>query len=165
VARRPNWATVRRGHIVSVYPFAPALLAGPFTWLQLRVLDIVCPEWTRSELAVVLLMGKNSAAALAALFGVVSFVLLTQLGYGRERWAALAAATLGSEMWVVGSQSLWQHGPSALALAVGILAVDVPERPRRSLLAGLASGFVFARRMVSSVYVLPRVAWMLMRRR
>jgi hypothetical protein len=158
------WATIRRGHIVSLYPVAPALLAVPFTWLQIRVLDVVWPGWTRFELPMMFLMGKNAAAALAALFGVTLFALLTRLGYGRERWPALVAATLGSEMWVVGSQSLWQHGPSALALGVGILTMTGAPSRKRSFVAGVAAGVVFACRIVSSIYAVPLAAVALVRR-
>lgn len=160
----PYWAAFRRGHIVSVYPVAPALVAVPFVWLQIQVLDVLWPAWTRSELPVVFLMGKNAAAALAALFGVTCFAMLGRLGYGRERWIALVAAALGSEMWVVGSQSLWQHTPSALALAVGILAMMGAPSPRRSIVAGAATGAVFACRIASSIYALPLAALVLLRR-
>lgn len=160
----PYWATVRRGHVVSLYPVAPALVAAPFTWLQIRILDVVWPAWTRAEIPVLFLVAKNVAAALAVLTGVVTFVLLGRLGHERERWLALVGAALGSEMWVVGSQALWQHGPSALALAVAILAAAGDPTPRGALVAGLASGVVFACRIVSGVYVLPLAAWMALRR-
>ncbi len=158
----PYWTAVRRDHLVSLYPIAPAVLALPFTWVQVQVLDALWPSWTRFEFHVVLFMAKNSAAALAALLGVVTFVLLTRLGYGPERWLAVAATALGSDMWVVGSQSLWQHGPAALALAVAMLAVvGPPTRAAHVLVAGLASGTVFACRISSSVYVVPIAAWVL----
>ncbi|MDJ0865448.1 MAG: hypothetical protein QNK03_05005 [Myxococcota bacterium] len=161
----PYWATQRRGHFISVYPPAAALLAAPFAWLQIATLDLVWPSWRTWELPIAMLIGKNCAAALVALFGVALLLLLTRLGYERERRAALVAGALGTGMWAVASQSLWQHGPAALALTVGILAAAGPPNRKRALLVGLASGIVFACRIVSCVYVAPLVVWLTLRRR
>ena len=37
-------------------------------------------------------------------------------------------ATLGSTLWVVASQGLWQHGPAALALTVAITEKKLPPK-------------------------------------
>lgn len=159
----PYWATERYGHLVSEYPVAPAVVAAPFFWMQMTALDVLSPGWRRNGVPTLFVLGKNVAALLAAITGVVLFVLLGTVASADVRWPTLVAATLGSEMWVVASQSLWPHGPSALALTVAILlALRSDAGPRLLLAAGMAGGIVVACRLPSAIYVVPLVAWLAM---
>ena len=59
-------------------------------------------------------------AVVVALTGVVLHRLLLVLGVGRAAVPAVLAACLGSDLWTVGSQAPWQHGPAALSLVAAI---------------------------------------------
>ena len=61
----------------------------------------------------------------------------------------MLAACLGSDLWTVGSQAPWQHGPAALALVTAIwLLQPQPTSRRRLALAGLATAVLFTCRMM-----------------
>jgi hypothetical protein len=157
----PYCVTIKRGQIVSRYPLAPALLNVPLTLPQLALVDAIRPQWETHTLDPVLsLMGKNSAAALVALSGVATYQLLLALGLGQFSLLAALIAGLGSTLWVVASQSPWQHGPAALFLALTLLVlVPVPMRRWRSSVAGLCAALVVACRPQDLVLVLPIAIW------
>jgi len=160
----PYWATERHGHLVSVYPVAPAIMAAPFFLLQMKTLDLLRPGWRTHGFPTVFVLGKNVAALFAAASGVVLYLLLKGQVSTGALWATMAAAMLGSEMWMVASQSLWPHGPSVLALASALLIVRRgPASRARLLMAGMAGGAVLACRIPSAIYVAALLAWLLVR--
>ena len=163
--RLPYWVAARDGHLVSLYPVGPAVMAAPLVGVQIAFLAVVWPSWTQDEMSVLFVLGKNAAAVLAALTGVGLLVVLQRLGYEHDVFTTVAAAMLGSEMWTVASQSLWQHGPSAFALTVALALVLGGNGPLRLLAGGLAAGFVFACRIPSAIFVLPLVAWIAVQHR
>jgi hypothetical protein len=129
----------------------------------MTALDVFRPGWRISTLFV---LGKNVSALFAALSAVVLFVVLGRFASSDVVWPAMLAAALGSEMWVVGSQTLWPHGPSALALTLAIALALTPDAgPSRLLAAGVAGGIVVACRLPSAIYVAPLVAWLATTRR
>lgn len=85
------------------------------------------------------------------------------MGLGRVSIPATVAASLGSDLWAVASQSLWQHGPASLALATAIWLL-LPREPARwrLALAGVAAAALVAFRSTDVVFaaaILGRVAW------
>jgi hypothetical protein len=157
----PWYVTTKRGEIVSRYPLTAALLALPLTLPQLVVLDRMHPGWEQqAPYQYAALMGKHSAALLAALTGIALFQLLGMLGLDRVALLTTIIACLGSTLWAVGSQALWQHGPVALALTLA-LALLVPARVGRVrlLLAGAATGIIFSARPQNIVLALPIALW------
>lgn len=165
--RLPYYVTLHRGHIVSQYPVAVALLALPLIAPQLVVLDAVYPEWESQEaLHYAGLMGKNAAALIAALTGVALLGMLRQLTPERFAWLAAWTAALGSNLWAVASQSAWQHGPTALALTLAVWLLLRPDATRTRLcLAGLASAALVAIRPQNAVFSLAIFAWVALRER
>ncbi len=108
---------------MTLYPIGPALVAVPFFAPQVAVLDFFRPGWDRDRrvaLVESLWMAKRSMAVVVALAGVVLHRLLLALGVGRAAVPAVLAACLGSDLWTVGSQAPWQHGPAALSLITAI---------------------------------------------
>lgn len=72
--------------------------------------------------------------------GAALVVLLWRMGFGRLAVPTALAVALGSDLWVVGSQSLLQHGSAALALTCTLaLLVAEPVSRLRLFLAGLAT--------------------------
>ena len=147
-----------RGHFISRYPIAPALLALPVVVLSSAHFDRLNPGWDQypSEFYLhVLAMAKVTAALIATFTAIVLHRVLTDMGLARVAIPATLAAALGSELWVVGSQALWQHGPAALALitAVWLLLPRDPSRGRLAL-AGVAVAALVAFRLSDIVFAL-----------
>jgi hypothetical protein len=153
-----------RGHIVSRYPVAPALMVIPLAVPQVAILDRRFPGWDRNPWLAFnecMWIAKRSMAVLTAVTAVVLHRFLIGLGLGRVAMPAVLAASLGSDLWVVGSQALWQHGPAALALicALALLHPGPASRPRL-VLAGLATSFLFASRLIDVVFAAVIVGWL-----
>ena len=162
----PYYLALKRGHIVSRYPVAVALFAVPLIAPQLVVLDAKYPRWEQQPIYFARRMGKNAAAMLAALTGVAILELLRRLT--PERFAVLAAAiaALGSNLWVVASQSLWQHGPAALALTLAVALLLRPDATRARLcMAGLATAALVGFRPQNFVFALAIFGWVAVRQR
>ena len=159
----PWYVTIKHGVIVSRYPLAPAIIALPLTLPQLVVIDRLHPGWEQQmPYQYAALMGKHSAAVLAALTGIALFQLLRMLGLERVALLTTLIACLGSTLWAVGSQALWQHGPSALALTVTLVLLLPPRVGRlRLLLAGIAIGMIFSARPQNIVLAAPIAAWVM----
>jgi hypothetical protein len=161
---RLGWSyTESRGHLLSCYPLGPALLAVPFTLPQVWLLDAFVPGWEEQAHWYCVLMSKSTAAAIAALVGVTLLYLLRALGLGRVALPAVLAAALGSDLWAVASQSMWQHGPAALALSLSMLLLATRNPSRlRLCLAGLAAAALVCFRSIDIVFagtILLWVAW------
>ena len=73
-------------------------------------------------------MAKRSMAVIVALTGVMLHRLLLSLGLRRAALPAVLAACLGSDLWTVGSQAAWQHGPAALCSGHGDRALATHSR-------------------------------------
>jgi hypothetical protein len=150
-----HWAGYRRGHIVSLYPVAPALVVLPVGAPLVFYFDRRHPGWNVSHSYNWRFdfIAKTCAAAIAALTGVVLLHLLQALGVGRMAPPATAETMLGSNLWMTASQTLWQHGPAALALTLALLLL-MPARPshRRLVLAGLAAAVTVACRPTAAVF-------------
>src|SRR5262249_35494166 len=133
----PEFVTISHGRLVSLYPIAPALVAVPLYAPQVAVLDRYRPGWDRDRLIAAVgcvQMGRRSMAVVVALAGVVLHRLLLALGLGPAALPAVLASSLGSDLWAVGSQALWQHGPAALALVTAIALLHDRSAGRLRLL-------------------------------
>jgi hypothetical protein len=165
----PYYVARKRDHTVSRYPIGASLLALPLTAPQLAVLDRVRPGWEAdpaSALGWSRRMGKISAAGLGALTGVAIYFVLYALDLGTVALAATLITTLGSNLWVTGSQSLWQHGPAALALAVTLALLLPPPTGRlRLLLAGGACAAMVVCRPNALLFAALIFVWVVVRYR
>jgi hypothetical protein len=163
-ARLPDHLTISHGRIVTVYPIAPALVVVPLFAPQVALLDLYCPGWDRDRevaLAECLRMAKLSMALVVALAGVVLYRHLLALGVGRAALPAVLAACVGSDLWPVGSQALWQHGPAALALVTAIaLLYPRPVGRGRMALAGASTALLVACRPLDIVFAIAIVTWL-----
>ena len=161
----PPYVEATRGHLVSRYPVAPALVALPLVWAQVAVLDVSRAGWDRTLGGVIVgcrWMGKLAAAIIAALAAVALERVLRGLGLGRVALPATLAAALGSDLFAVASQALWQHGPAALALVLLIGLLSTGSRPvsrPRLLLAGAAAATLVACRALDVVFAAAALLW------
>jgi hypothetical protein len=87
--------------------------------------------------------------------------LLLAIGLRRSALPAVLAACLGSDLWTVGSQAPWQHGPAALALVMAIWLLQPHQTSRlRLALAGLATAVLFTCRMMDFLFAAAIVVWL-----
>jgi hypothetical protein len=161
--RRPYWVTEKRGHLISRYPVAPALLAAPLFVPQVALLDRWRPGWDADALTEWFFadwMGKNVAVLIAASTGMLGMILYRRLRIDTGTAVlAVVVGVLGSDLWVVASQSLWQHGPAALALtAAMVLLVPAGGSRARTLAGGIAVGLLVAFRLLDGVLGIPVLA-------
>lgn len=165
---RPPYVGRSGRRIVSLYPVAPALMAVPLVAPQIWLLDKVRPGWDADPgraWQTARGMAKRAAAGIAALAGVVLHRLLRRMVPG---WAAIAAvlvAGLGSEMWTVGSQALWQHAPAALWLSLAWLVLTPPGSEGGGLAGwrfaagGVAVALLVACRAIDAVFAAIVAGW------
>jgi hypothetical protein len=151
----------KRGHIVSRYPVGIPLLAFPLMAPQIAWLDAVDPGWEQERrIPLTETMAKNAAAVIVALTGVAMLAILHQLGCSRFALPAATIAALGTDLWVVASQALWQHGPAAFALALAIVLLLAPDPgPTRLFAAGVATAAIVCFRPQDLVFALPILVW------
>ncbi len=161
----------RRRHLVSRYPIAPALLAWPLLAPQIAYLDRIAPGWEldyAAYWAIAPVRSKRAMALMAAFTTVLLHRVIRGIGLTRVAIPATLGVSLGSTLWSVASQGLWQHGPAALALTLAIWLLLPREASRgRLFLAGLAAAALVACRPVDVVFaaaILGRVAWLQPRR-
>jgi hypothetical protein len=160
----PDYLTISHGRVVTLHPIAPALVAVPLVVPQVALLDRLRPGWDRDRLVShveSLLMTKRAMAVIVALAGVVLHRLLLVLGVGRAALPAVLAACLGSDLWTVGSQAPWQHGPAALSLIVAVaLLHPQPVGRLRLALAGAFAALLVACRLMDVVFAAAIVSWL-----
>jgi hypothetical protein len=160
----PHYVVRRGEHILSRYPVAPALLVAPLAAPQVAMLDWLVPGWDkRAGVAIneTMWMAKRSMAFLMAVTAVILHRFLIGLGLYRAAVLAVLAAAMGSDLWVVGSQGLWQHGPAAFALTSALaLIYPRPAWRGRLVLAGLATTFLVACRLIDVLFAGVIVVWL-----
>ena len=151
--------------LLSRYPVLPALVALPPTWVQVHVLDRIVPGWTHDPEVYdgwIRAIAKNSAALVAALTALFLYRLLLHLQLDEVAVATTLATALGSDLWVVGSQSPWQHGSAAFFLTLSLLLLLPAHAPRWRLAAGgLAVAASVCARSTSVLFAAPLALWAL----
>ena len=167
--RLPYIVTEARRHIVSRYPVGPALLAVPIVLPQVMTLDRLRPGWDRDGrefLGWCTLMAKVSSATITAAASVALLQLLRGVELTRVALPTTLAAALGTSLWTVASQSLWQHGPAALALTLTIILLRPQPASRiRLVLAGGTTAALVSCRMTDLVFAVATVFYVARHRR
>jgi len=151
----PGYCEESRGHVVSRYPMGPGLVITPLVVPQVYVWDWLEPSWASHADTFQLTarrMAKNSAALVAAAgAGLLWFWLRARFSAPAATLATLAAA-MGSDLWAVGSQAAWQHGPALFCLMLAVLCLDFG---RGRLWAAWLGGFFTAMIVVCRPVDLP----------
>jgi hypothetical protein len=124
------------GHLMSAYPPGTAILALP--------IYVPCYLWLRAHghtnslyLFKASATAEKLAAAIMAACSVAILFLLVRLRANALTAVIIALAFgLGTGMWVIGSQLLWQHGPGVLCLLLGMYCLARSPGPWGSAAAG-----------------------------
>jgi hypothetical protein len=104
-----------KGHLRSSYPVGGAILAAPVYALPVL---LGVPAHFGDYRA----LGKIAASLFASLSA--GFVFLSLLRFTDRRAALFLTATyaLGTGVWVIASQAMWQHGPALFCLSLALWA-------------------------------------------
>jgi hypothetical protein len=135
-----NWLVRGRGRPVSKYPPGAAILAAPGYRIYGEAKETSVRFFNpsaRSSITVRFLLPSlvpaAVAAALSVAVGLATLAVSIRPHTTTIRTLGGAATVgMGTGLWLVAADALWQHGPSIMWLALGLLAL----RSKRHLLAG-----------------------------
>ncbi|HXO25997.1 MAG TPA: hypothetical protein VOA80_01505 [Thermoanaerobaculia bacterium] len=153
----------RGGSLVSLFPVGAAVVALPvyipcYLWLRAHGHDSPLYLFKASPVA-----EKLAASAIASLCVAVLFLLLCRRLSARTAAAVALAFGLGTSMWTISSQNLWQHGPGVLCLLLGMLALELPRSGSTLVAAGLFLGMAVAVRPQNGLFLAAAAAYLWVR--
>jgi hypothetical protein len=133
------------GHVISLYPVVLPVLIAP---LYLPAVGILHARgWTDMRLDhVARIMEKLSASLLAALSAALLYLLLRRRAAESIALLLTFAYAFGTTTWVIGSQTLWQHGMAELLVVGALLLLTGPCTAPRALAVGLLCGLIAGNR-------------------
>ncbi len=148
------------GHIYSYYPTATPLLVSPIVWLINKVYPLVYPTDfytyldTHAPDSRTAKIEKLIASGIVALAAALMYLIARcELDVFKSLVVTFIFA-FATSMWSTASRALWQHGPSALFLALALyLTLQVKQRPRSMFWIGLILGFSYLIRPTNSLAV------------
>ena len=156
------------GHFVSIFPIGTAIVTLPlYVGFDLarrvtgRPVDIAAPSFDNVRQ----LDEKAASTIVAALAVVLFFVCARAIATAFAAGVATIAFALGTEMWTIASQALWQHGSVCLTLLAMIAALQratrTQSRTRRTwfLAAGICAGLLVTIRPTAAAFALAGFAF------
>jgi len=150
IERQPYWLVHVDGHYLSSFPLGTGFLVLPVHVLA----AIVSPQF--GQLEYMQRLEKTSAAIVAALAVVLFFHFMR--AYTSKKKALFLAFLLGfgTNLWVTGSQNLWQHGASALCLVAALLLYShAGERREAAWLLGWPMVLALFCRPLNVLWIVP----------
>ena len=146
------------GHIYYYYPAATPLLVTPAVALVNAVLPLSYPSNFYAYLAShgptarTARLEKLVASAIVGLATAMMYLIARRFtGAGTSLAVALIFA-FATSMWSTASRALWQHGPSALLLAIALyLTLAAPEKAWSVFATGLTLAFAYLVRPTNSL--------------
>ena len=121
LAERPGFTRDRAGHYRSAYPPLPAVIAAGVASI-LGTLRLVDP----AALLAPNLVAKLTASLLVALAAAFAFLVARRrIGQAGAILIALGFG-LGTNLWAVSSQTLWQSETAVVMLSAAVFALAVP---------------------------------------
>ncbi len=144
--------------VVSFYPIVPGLLNIP-AYLVARAAGLPFQKGV-----IRLRVAKATAAWVTAASVACMYLALVRLLPGGALGAPLLVALVyafGTCVWPIGSQTLWQHGPSLMFLTASLACLVRPES-RLFTLAGFFLAMAFWNRPASALLVAPLAAYVLL---
>jgi len=172
----PGFAvTMVNGHTYPLFPWAVSLFAVP--WVIVEDLGHKLGI-TEGSVAMVRsghdwgLQVASMATVVAAATVVVYFIALRVLrlhpATRRRRWAVAVALAfaLATPAWSTASRAMWQHGPSMLCIAVGLLFALRAQAGQRGWMGmGAAFAASYAMRPTDSIVIIVIAGWVLLAQR
>ena len=153
---RPLRGTMSAGEYVNTFGLGAALAGLPVYALLDRFVDLERDRfwWWHG--------GALTASLLTALAALFVFLAARRLVRPPAALLVALAFGLGSCVWPVSSQALWQHPASTLCLSLGAwLLLGSGERPRAAAWCGAAFGMAVLCRPATAVAVVCVGTWLL----
>jgi hypothetical protein len=146
-------------HVVSFYPIVPGLLNVP-AYLIARAAGVRWQTGSGRQLVAKATTSWVSAVSVACMYLVLLRLLPGRRGSG---WALLFAGVyaLATCVWPIGSQALWQHGPSLMFLNAALVCLVHPEL-RVFPLAGFFLGMAVWNRPTNALFAVPLGVYVLL---
>lgn len=161
--RLPDFLKEHRGHIVTGSSLVTPMFVLPFYWPHVVVLDRFKPEWDRpiiNTFAFFNLVEKNTAAFLGALTSVVLYLLLRRVQLQAIALPVVMSATLGSSLWSIASQALWDQTLAVIVLSLLLLIlVDGKGRRLQLIFGGILTTLLVAIRPIDICFATPIALW------
>ncbi len=167
--------TVVNGHTYPLFPWAVSLFAVP--WV---IADDVLHKLGLTEGSVAMVRSGHDwglqvismAAVVAAATVVVYFIALRVLRLQppsrRRRWSVAVALSfaLATPAWSTASRAMWQHGPSMLCIAIGLLCALRAQAGQRGWAGmGAALAASYAMRPTDSIIIIVMAIWVVVAER
>ena len=161
-----------RGHIYDYYPVATPALVAPVVWLANRVYALGHPSDFYAYLSQHAPDDRTARLEKLAASGFVALAAVFMYLVARARLPTAASMGISllfafaTSMWSTASRALWQHGPSALFLAMALyLLVVAVDKPAAIFCTGLILAGAYLIRPTNSLSVAFIGVWFLMSRR
>jgi len=129
---KPDFTVVYGGHRLSIFPIAPGLLALPVYFIPILARAPISEAFLHN-------LSKLSASLITAASAAIFYLAVSRRCSRSWAYCLSALYALGSWAFSVSSQSLWQHGPSQLGAALGLLGLEAG-----GLAGDLLAGFGWA---------------------
>ncbi len=158
------------GHLTSVFPIGTAIVAAPIelAFALMRAADPTAPPLTAAAAEPTRQHDEKLAAALLAALAVgLCWRCGLLLGTPWQAGIVTAVFAVGTPMWAIAAQALWQHGPVNLAVLALVFALLRAGRTTgRSATAwvgaaGLAAGLLPVIRPTALLFTLAAAAFVL----
>lgn len=163
---------VVRGHIYYYYPVATPLLVAPAVALVNLIYPLNHPTDLYTYLAThgpdarTARLEKLLASGFVALAAVVMYVVARLRLHPLGSAATALMFAFSTSMWSTASRALWQHGPSALFLALALyLTLVASHRPFAMFSVGFLLGYAYLIRPTNSLSVIFFGLFLLVNRR
>lgn len=158
-----EYAQPRRGHLVSFYPVGAAVVALP-VYVPIAIRLMATERWNHSEAYAISAKAEKLAAGVLAAASVVFVFLLALRLSSRQTATAIAIVYgLGTSLWAIASQQLWQHAPAILCFVVGWWCLTRPSFFVRTCCAGFAFGAAAAVRPQMAIFIVAAALILLVR--
>ncbi|MBV8149120.1 MAG: hypothetical protein JO092_08520 [Candidatus Eremiobacteraeota bacterium] len=156
-------------HLTTMFPIGTALLTFPayaVLYVKYGAQPITSPAYEQTRRRIEKTLAALLAALCAVLFLATALLVSTPLQAG----VATVVFALGTEMWTIGSQALWQHGPVNLILLAAIYSTIRAARATRFAgiwlaLAGFCCGFLPVIRPTALIFAMAISAFLALRLR
>jgi hypothetical protein len=159
--------TETQGHILSSYPIVVPVLATPLylpAYLLTKLAGIPIDMGNHTFFLMAYAMEKLSAGFIAALAGVIFYLLLREMFDRKVSLIGLVIFALGTSTWTIGSQGLWQHGMSELLLCLTMYVIVKNQRSQKSInyvFLGILGGLTVFDRPTNAILVIPVLYYVL----
>jgi hypothetical protein len=147
-----------QGQVYSYYPIATPALVAPIVWIANGVYGLQHSTDFYTYLALhapddrTARLEKSAAAGFVALAAAVMYLVARQRLSIVASCAVALTFAFATSMWSTASRALWQHGPSALFLAIALcLLVTVADKPPGIFFSGLVLGCAYLIRPTNSL--------------